>query len=171
MVANLTVGKRGYEGAWPEMKEAALRAQALKDDLLSAVDEDTRAFNKVMEGFGLPKATEDQVREKEAALERAYKEATLVPLGVLEKCVELLELAALVARKGNKNSVSDAGVAGLIAGAAAAGAFYNVKINLPGIRDGAFKEEVLGKGDEFMNEVSRLAEETRNLIEREFAGA
>jgi glutamate formiminotransferase/formiminotetrahydrofolate cyclodeaminase len=171
MVANLTVGKRGYGEAAAEMKEAALKAQRLKDDLLAAVDEDTRAFNKVMEGFGLPKGTEDQAREKEAALENAYKQATLVPLGVLEKCVQLLGLATLVARKGNKNSVSDAGVAGLIAEAAAAGALYNVKINLPAIRDGAFKEEVLRKGDEFMTEVGRLGQETRGLVERELAKA
>jgi glutamate formiminotransferase/formiminotetrahydrofolate cyclodeaminase len=169
MVANLTVGKKGYEEVSPEMKETALRAQRLKDELLAAVDEDTKAFNRVMESFGLPKGTEVQAREKEAALEEAYKEATLVPLGVLEKCGQLLELAVSVAGKGNKNSVSDAGVAGLMAEAAAAGAFYNVKINLPGLRDEAFKGEVLRKGDEFMNKVSRLGEETRGLVERRMA--
>jgi glutamate formiminotransferase/formiminotetrahydrofolate cyclodeaminase len=165
MVANLTVGKKGYEEVVEEMKEAALKAQQLKDDLLRAVDEDTLAFNKVMEAFGLPRGSEQQIKEKDAALEKASKQATLVPLGVLEKCGPLLELARLVAQKGNKNSLSDAGVAGLIAEAAAAGAFYNIKINLPGIRDDTFKAEALKKGDELMSKVARLGAEIRGLIE------
>ena len=164
MVANLTVGKRGYEEVSDEMKEAALKAQKLKDELLAAVDEDTRAFNKVMEAFGLPKGSEEQLTEKEAALEQASREATIVPLGVLQKCGPLLELAGLVARKGNKNSLSDAGVAGLLAEAAAAGAFYNVQINLPGIKDVGFKEEALKKGGETMSRVARLGEEIRTLV-------
>jgi glutamate formiminotransferase/formiminotetrahydrofolate cyclodeaminase len=167
MVANLTVGKKGYEEVLGEMKEAALKAQNLKDDLLRAVDEDAQAFNKVIEAFGLPKGSEQQVKEKDEALEKASKLATLVPLGVLEKCVPLLELAKLVAQKGNKNSLSDAGVAGLIAEAAAAGAFYNVKINLPGIRDENFKVETLKKGDELMSTVSRLGAEIRGLVEQQ----
>jgi len=167
MVANLTVGKKGYEEVLGEMKEAALKAQNLKDDLLRAVDEDSQAFNKVIEAFGLPKGSEQQVKEKDEALEKASKLATLVPLGVLEKCVPLLELAKLVAQKGNKNSLSDAGVAGLIAEAAAAGAFYNVKINLPGIRDENFKVETLKKGDELMSTVSRLGAEIRGLVEQQ----
>ena len=165
MVANLTVGKKGYEEVSGEMKEAALKAQVLKDDLLGAVDEDTRAFNKVMEAFGLPKGSEEQVKEKDAALEKSSKQATLVPLDVLEKCGSLLELALLVAQKGNKNSLSDAGVAGLMAEAAAAGAFYNVKINLPWIRDSDFKEEALKKGDELMSRVARLGAEIRGVVE------
>ncbi len=164
MVANLTVGKRGYEEVSDEMKEAALKAQKLKDELLAAVDEDTRAFNKVMEAFGLPKGSEEQLKEKEAALEQASREATIVPLGVLQKCGPLLELAGLVARKGNKNSLSDAGVAGLLAEAAAAGAFYNVQINLPGIKDVGFKEEALKKGGETMSRVAQLGEEIRTLV-------
>jgi glutamate formiminotransferase/formiminotetrahydrofolate cyclodeaminase len=165
MVANLTVGKKGYEDVSEEMKEAALKAQGLKDELLAAVDEDTRAFNKVMEAFGLPKGSEDQVKEKEEALERAAKEATIVPLGVLMKCGTLLELASLVAGKGNKNSLSDAGVAGLLAEAAAAGAFYNVRINLPGIRDAEFKQETLKTGAEMMTRTAGLGKEIRARIE------
>jgi glutamate formiminotransferase len=165
MVANLTVGKKGYEDVSEEMKEAALKAQGLKDELLAAVDEDTRAFNKVMEAFGLPRGSEEQVKEKEEALERAAKEATIVPLGVLMKCGTLLELASLVTGKGNKNSLSDAGVAGLLAEAAAAGAFYNVRINLPGIRDAEFKQETLKTGAEMMTRTAGLGKEIRARIE------
>lgn len=142
MVGNLTYGKKGYEGAKPEMKRVALRAQTLKDDLLEAVDLDTRAFNRVMESFRLPKGTEDQARERDRAVEEASKEATLVPFGVLEASAELVGLAEAVAREGNKNSVSDAGVAGLTALAAGKGAYYNVRINLPGIKDEDFKARI-----------------------------
>ncbi|MEW5902257.1 MAG: glutamate formimidoyltransferase, partial [Acidobacteriota bacterium] len=100
MVANLTVGKKSYEDAQEEMRNLAVKAQKLKDDLLRAVDSDTRAFNKVMEAARLPRGNEEQAREKEAAFEKASKEATLVPFGVLGKCVELLELARLAAEKG-----------------------------------------------------------------------
>jgi len=164
MVANLSVGKKGYESAEQEMKDAAVKAQALKDELLKAVDEDTRAFNKVMDAFRLPKATEEQAREKEAAMEKASKEATLVPLVVLEKSIPLLELAKLVGMKGNKNSLSDAGVAGLTAEAAAEGACYNVKINLPGIQDESFKKEIKEKADSLVKKAKELGEELRRLV-------
>lgn len=167
MVANLTVGKKGYEEVSEKMKEAALKAQKLKEDLLQAVDDDTRAFNKVIDALGLPKGSEEQVKEKEAAIESASKQATLVPLGVLERCRPLLELASFVAQRGNPNSLSDAAVAGLIAEAAAAGAFHNVRINLPGIRDDIFKEEVLKQGGEFLSQAARLGEEVRVLVEQQ----
>jgi len=167
MVANLTVGKKAYKGVEQEMKDAAVEAQALKDDLLRAVDEDTRAFNKVMEAFKLPGASEDQVKEKEAAVEKAFKEATLVPLGVLEKSIVLLELAKVVATKGNKNSLSDAGVAGVIAEAAAWGALDNVKINLLGIKDNAFKEDIKKKAERLEKRAAELRREIRQLIEEE----
>lgn len=167
MVANLTVGKKGYEGVEQEMKETAVEAQALKDDLLRAVDEDTRAFNKVMEAFKLPRATEDQAKEKEAAVEKAFKEATLVPLAVLEKSILLLELAKIVATKGNKNSLSDAGVAGVIAEAAAQGASDNVKINLLGIKDDAFKKDIKKKAEALEKKATELRREIRRLINEE----
>jgi glutamate formiminotransferase/formiminotetrahydrofolate cyclodeaminase len=167
MVANLTFGKKGYEGVLGGMKEAALQAQRLKEDLLAAVDEDTQAFDKVMEAFSLPKGSEEQAKEKEAALEEASKQATLVPLGVLEKCVPLLETAMLVAQKGNKNSLSDAGVAGLIGEAAATGALYNIKINLSGIRDDIFKQDTLKKADELMRTVVSLGAGIRGVVEKE----
>jgi glutamate formiminotransferase/formiminotetrahydrofolate cyclodeaminase len=167
MVANLTVGKKGYESVEQEMKESAVKAQVLKDELLRAVDEDTRAFNKVMDAFRLPRATEEQIKEKEVAIEKASKEATLVPLAVLQKSISLLELAKFVALKGNKNSLSDAGVSGLIAEAAAQGAYYNIKINLPGIHDDEFKEEIKKKADSLEKKASELGAELRRLIREE----
>ena len=142
MVANLTVGKKGYEGVREDMVATAVRAQALKDGLLEAVDRDTRAFNKVMDAFRLPKTSAEQALEKERAVEDANKEATLVPLEVLENAVEAVALAGNAAAKGNRNSVSDAGVAGLAGLAAGEGAYYNILTNLAGIKDQKFVGDV-----------------------------
>jgi glutamate formiminotransferase/formiminotetrahydrofolate cyclodeaminase len=136
------VGKKGYEAVHDDMVATAVRGQALKDQLLDAVDRDTKAFNKVMEAFRLPKTTPEQAAEKDRAVEEANKEATLVPLEVLEKAVEAAGLARTAAAGGNRNSVSDAGVAGLAAEAAGEGAYYNVLINLAGIKDKKFSEQV-----------------------------
>jgi glutamate formiminotransferase/formiminotetrahydrofolate cyclodeaminase len=167
MVANLTVGKRGYEEAGKEMRETAVRAQALKDALLDAVDRDTRAFNKVMDALRLPKTTPEQAKEKEAALEEATKEATRVPLEILEWSVEAAGLAKTVAARGFRSSLSDAGVGGLAGAAAGEGAFYNVLINLPGIKDEAFKARVRRRAERMKSELDRITAQTRRLIEKE----
>lgn len=167
MVANLTVGKKSYESVDQEMRESAIKAQVYKDELLRAVDEDTRAFDRVMDAFRLPRATDEQAREKEAAVETASKDATLVPLAVLEKCVPLLELAGVVAAKGNRNSLSDAGVAGLLAGAAAEGAYYNARINLANIRDDVFKEDIRQRADALLKRVAELGDALRDHIRKE----
>lgn len=165
MVANLTYGKKGYEGSGEDMKRVAVRAQELKDELLRAVDLDTRAFNKVIEAFRLPKGTEDQNREREAAVEDAFKEAALVPLGVLAAAAELIELAEAVARKGNRNSVSDAGVAGLTAQAAGEGAYYNVRINLPGIKDERFKTRTAKRAEALRRKLERSSLALKKYME------
>ncbi len=157
MVANLTYGKKGYEESGQEMKRIAVRAQELKDELLCAVDLDTRAFNKVMEALRLPKGTEDQKKEREAALEDASKGAALVPLSVLTATAELIELAEVVARKGNRNSLSDAGVAGLAAQAAGEGAYYNVQINLPSIKDERFKARTAKQAEALKRKLERTS--------------
>lgn len=171
MVANLTIGKKGYEDVQAELKEAAVKAQSAKDEMLRAIDEDTRAFNKVMEAFRLPKGTEEQGREKEVAIESAYVKATRVPLGVLDKSASLLELAKTAAFKGNKSSLSDAGVAALVAEAAAVGAHYNVLINLPNIRDEIFREDVKRKAQSFLEKAHKLATEVRDFVMQELGKA
>jgi glutamate formiminotransferase/formiminotetrahydrofolate cyclodeaminase len=171
MVGNLTYGKKGYEGAKAEMKRVAVRAQALKDDLMRAVDLDTRAFNRVIESLRLPKGTEEQVRERDKAVEAASKEATLVPFGVLEAATELIGLAEVVAREGNRSSVSDAGVAGLAALAAGKGAYFNVRINLPGIKDGDFKARIGERSDALRETLVRSSDSLDALMETALKGA
>jgi glutamate formiminotransferase/formiminotetrahydrofolate cyclodeaminase len=139
MVANLTVGKKGYEGAWADLAAMAERGQALKDRLARAVDDDTDAFNRVMEAMRLPKGTPEQQAERSRAIEAANKAAADVPLQTARLCLEAIELADLAAKQGNRNSASDAGVAALASRAGVEGAALNVRINLAGIADEAFK--------------------------------
>jgi glutamate formiminotransferase / formiminotetrahydrofolate cyclodeaminase len=135
MVANLTAGKKGYEEADQEMRTVAAKAQGLKDALLRAVDDDSSAFDEVMGAMKLPKKTDDEIRRRQDALETATKKAVEVPLSVVGWCAEAVDLVEAVAKKGNRNSISDAGVAALALRAAAAGAALNVLINLPGLAD------------------------------------
>jgi glutamate formiminotransferase/formiminotetrahydrofolate cyclodeaminase len=167
MVANLTTGKTGYEDVQKDAIKIALTAQALKDEFLRAVDLDTLAFNKVMDAMKMAKKTDEQKKERDKAIEEASKEATLVPLGVLEKSIEALKLAKEIALKGNKNSLSDAGVAGLAAQAAAEGACYNVKINLPGLEDARFRSKIKKQATTLVKKAVELGQEIREIVEKE----
>jgi glutamate formiminotransferase/formiminotetrahydrofolate cyclodeaminase len=135
MVANLTVGKKGYEAADEEMKSLAAKAQQLKDTFLGAVDDDSKAFDEVMSAMKLPRKTEEEIERRKQAIETATKKAVEVPLSVVELCADTVDIIDAVAKKGNRNSISDAGVAALALRAASAGAALNVLINLPGLAD------------------------------------
>ncbi|MGQ9603323.1 MAG: glutamate formimidoyltransferase [bacterium] len=163
MVASLTFGKKGYEQVQDDVERIGTRAQTLKKDFLSCVDRDTDAFNKVMEAMRLPKKTEEEIAQRKISLEEATKQATLVPLNVLRLCLEAAEIAEQIAQMGNKNSVSDAGVAGAVVRAAAEGAYLNVCINLPGISDQSFREKVLGEAEKLRGQAIEIAERAQQL--------
>lgn len=165
MVSNLTFGKKEYEDVQGKVIELAIKAQELKDDFLRAVDLDTIAFNKVMDAFRMKKKTDEQKEERDAAIEEATKQATLVPFEVLEKSIHALDLAKEIAKHGNKNSISDAGVAGLTAQTAAEGAFYNVIINLPNIKDKKFTTEIKASAENLKNEAVKVGNEIREILE------
>lgn len=167
MVSNLTFGKKGYESIQSKVKHLAIQAQLLKDEFLQAVDLDTKAFNKLMAAFKLPKKTIKQKTEREKEVEATTKEATLVPFQVLEKSVEALKLAKELALNGNKNSISDAGVAALAAQTAAEGAYYNIKINLSSIKDEKFKSQIKKEAAAMKESSIGLGEEIRKIIEKE----
>jgi glutamate formiminotransferase/formiminotetrahydrofolate cyclodeaminase len=167
MVSNLTVGKKEYANVQQKVIELAVTAQELKDEFLRAVDLDTQAFNKVMETFRMKQKTEEQKKERDAAIEEATKQATLVPLDVLEKSIEALVLAKQIAEHGNKNSISDAGVAGLTAQTAAEGAYYNVIINLPNIQDKKFTTEIKAKAVLLKNKAVSIGDQIRKMLEGE----
>jgi len=158
MVANLTFGKKGFEASWPLMNDLANQAQKLKAEFIAAIDEDTEAFNRIGAARKLPKDTDDNKRLRDQAIEQANKDATMVPLLVLEKTVKAIEIAEIVAAKGNPNTLSDAGVAGLTARAAADGALYNVLINLQGLSDQTFTAEIRQRALTAAEQVRRKAE-------------
>lgn len=167
MVSNLTVGKKEYEDIQSKIKDLATHGQALKDQLLHDVDADTAAFNNVIAAMRMTKKTDEQKEARATAIEETSKEATLVPFGVLEKCVEALKLAKEVVLHGNKNSLSDAGVAGLTAQAGAEGAFYNVRINLPDIQDEKFKKDISHRANSSKEEAVKLGNEIKDLVLKE----
>lgn len=167
MVSNLTAGKKEYEGVREKAMELAMAAQMLKDEFLRAVDLDTAAFNRVMEAFRMKKKTEEQKKQRAEAIQNATKEATLVPMDVLEKSLKALALAKEIAIHGNKNSISDAGVAGLTGRTAAEGAYYNVIINLPAIQDDEFKAEIKAKATRLKNDALKISDEIRAILEEE----
>jgi glutamate formiminotransferase/formiminotetrahydrofolate cyclodeaminase len=145
MVANLTVGKAGYESAWQSSSSLAERAQELKAALLRAVDDDTKAFDDVLAAMRLPKATDADKTARTAAIATAYETATAVPLETARLCLQALELARQAALTGNRNSASDAGVGALLAKAGLDGAVMNVRINLPSVPEGNFKTATLAE--------------------------
>ncbi len=133
MVANLTVGKRSFEEVWDELNATAEKSQELKDWFAHAIDADTDAFTEVINANRMSAKSDEEKAAKKAALRDANRGATMVPLEVLERSLEIFDLAEHVATKGLEASASDAGVASLCAMAAAEGAYYNVLINLNGI--------------------------------------
>jgi len=166
MVANLTVGKKGYESVWEEMKRVAVQAQGLKDRFVAAVDRDTDAFNEVMAAFKLPKGTPEQKQARDAAVLEATKRATLVPLDVLKMVPDALAAALAVAQRGNKNSASDAGVAAGALRTAAEGAWLNVRINLGGISDEDFKRRVRAEGLAALEAARKAADEVERVVDQ-----
>src|SRR5213595_1823044 len=139
MVANLSAGKRGWDDKLEYFSTWAVRAQQLKDELLSLVDEDTAAFNKVMDASALPKESAEEKAARSAAIEQATKYAAEVPLKVMETASKSYELLTEMAEKGNPASVSDVGVGALATRACIEGAALNVRINLASLKDEKFK--------------------------------
>jgi glutamate formiminotransferase/formiminotetrahydrofolate cyclodeaminase len=139
MVANLSAGKRGWDDKLEYFSDWAVKAQQLKDQLLSLVDEDTAAFNKVMDAFALPKEATEEKAARAAAIEQATKYAAEVPLKVMETASKSYDLLAEMAERGNPASVSDVGVGALATRAGIEGAALNVRINLAQLKDEKFK--------------------------------
>ncbi|MFP4467447.1 MAG: glutamate formimidoyltransferase [Bacteroidales bacterium] len=148
MVANLSSHKRGWDERWEEFSVWAEKGQAIKDELLFLVDEDTRAFNRIMEAFGMPKKSEEDKKLRHQAIQEATRYAIEIPFRVMKKAYESMEVMQMMVENGNPNSISDAGVGALCARTAVRGAFMNVKINAEGLEDKAFFEKIFGEARE-----------------------
>jgi len=142
MVANLTIGKKGYEAVQKEMKEIAAAASKLRKKMVKDIDKDATAYNEVMNAFKMPQNTEKQQDRRNKAIQDGLKNASLVPLSVASDALSIMDLTARVIRKGNKNAATDGAVAALTARAAILGALYNVKTNLNFIEDHKFLKEM-----------------------------
>jgi glutamate formiminotransferase/formiminotetrahydrofolate cyclodeaminase len=169
MVANLTVGKKGYEAAWIDLSELAERAQVVKDRLVGAVDDDTDAFNAAMAAMRMPKSTPGEQAARNAALEAGYQLAARVPLETANACLDAMRLSLVAAEKGNRNSASDAGVAALMARAGVEGAAFNVLINLGSVKDETFKQACRSEIDGLLQAAGALCDQVVAKVRSTFA--
>jgi glutamate formiminotransferase/formiminotetrahydrofolate cyclodeaminase len=169
MVGNLTFAKKGYEAVRNEMEIVAEKAQPLKDFFIEAIDKDTEAFNRLMAAFSLPKKSDEEKKARQAAIDEATKGATLVPFTVLERSRTAAELALAVAKKGNRNSLSDAGVAGLAAALCAEGALYNVLINTQELPAGSYRAETRAQARQMCASVLETVAKIRAEMEKALA--
>ena len=165
MVANLSAHKRGWDERWKEFSDVAEQGQALIGELLALVDEDTAAFNRIMDAFSLPKGTEEEKAARGRAIEEATLYAASVPLRTMEASLKALPLALEMARKGNPASASDAGVAALAALAGIRGARLNVRINAAGLSDPAPAKPLLERADEIVKEALQIEQQVLDAVE------
>jgi formiminotetrahydrofolate cyclodeaminase len=165
MVCRLTVSKKQYVEVREELSDIRDRADGFRRELERLIDDDKRAFSAVMDAFKLPKGTPEEIVHRDSAIEKTTKRAAEVPLTVMQNAVDVLKLAAIVAVKGNQNSVSDAGVAGLMGLTAVEGAGYNVRINLTSLKDQDFVAGMRREVQSLRREALELADEIKQHVE------
>ncbi|MGA7161331.1 MAG: cyclodeaminase/cyclohydrolase family protein [Bacteroidota bacterium] len=163
MVCNLTIGKKKYLDVQGEMEEVLKRSETLRASITKLIDEDTEAFNAVMSAMNLPKETEEQKTNRSGAIQLATKNATEIPLRLMQFCEDALRFTKITAEKGNVNSISDAGVAALMLHAACLGARLNVQINLGGLKDSVYVRESTSRAESVSQRVEAMS---RDILER-----
>lgn len=164
MVANLSSHKRGWDERWEEFSDWAEKGKAFQIQLMKLVDEDTNAFNKIMDAFSLPKKTEEEKAIRKQAVQEATRFATEVPFKTMQLCYECMSVAKAMAEIGNPNSVTDAGVGALAARAGVVGAFLNVKINASGLDDKAYAEKIIREGENVVEKAGQLEAEILQIV-------
>ncbi len=169
MVANLSSHKRGWDERWEEYSKWAEKGQALKEELLFLVDEDTRSFNRIMEAFKLPGKTEEDKNARKQAIQAATKYAIEVPFRVMKKAYESMAVMEAMAGKGLQSSTSDAAVGALCARMALRGAFLNVKINATDLDDKGFYEKIYKEGIELEEMAHKKEEAIVKMVEKTIA--
>jgi glutamate formiminotransferase/formiminotetrahydrofolate cyclodeaminase len=169
MVAGLTAGKKGYEAVSEEMTQRKQALTPMRSQFTAFIDKDAKAFDRVMAAFKLPKGTDAEKAARSAAIQEATKGACEVPLAVMELAVEALRHGEAIAERGNKTSITDAGVGGLQLQLALKGAYMNVRINLPSIKDAAYVERQKAHAAQLLEEGNRLAAQIEKTVERGLA--
>lgn len=165
MVANLSSHKRGWDERWEEFSDWAEKGKAFQCELIKMVDEDTNAFNYIMDAFGLPKKTDEDKAARQKAIQDATKYATEVPFKTMELCFNSMEVAKAMAEIGNPNSVTDAGVGALAARSGVIGAFLNVKINAAGLDDKEFASKIIADGEAMVEKAKALEAEILKIVD------
>ncbi len=164
MVCNLTVGKKKYADVQDDIKALLDRAETLRHELIGLLEADVEVYTKVSKAMKMPRDTEEQKAVRSAAMEKALKAATEVPMKVADACVQVIDLCRPAAEKGNVNAVSDAGVAVLMAEAGLRSAALNVLINLGWIKDEEFVAESRAKLDALLEGKPALKDEIYDLV-------
>ncbi len=165
MVANLSAHKAGWDEKWEFFSKWAEKGQAYKNKLLYLVDEDTNAFNKIIDGFRMPKGSEKEINDRKAAIEEATKYATQIPFQVMETAYQSMEVMQAMLKDGLQNSLSDAGVGILCARTAVIGAYFNVRINAKDIKDRKFADDILKKAEKIYKAAIKIEQETIEYID------
>lgn len=166
MVANLSAHKAGWDDRWEEFSQWADKGKTYMDQLLKLIDEDTSAFNKIMDAFGLPKGTDAEKAARKHAIQEATLYAIEIPYKVMELSFQSMEVMKAMAEIGNPNSVSDAGVGALAARSAVMGAYLNVKINAEGLDDKTKVAEFINQGRQLVSKAQALEIEILNIVEK-----
>ena len=156
MVANLTIGKKGYEEFEEEMKEISIAVLEYRNKLIADIDKDSNAYDAVIAAYRLPKSNDEERDRRSGAIQEALKNAVLVPLEVAKMGLDIIKLAGNIVRDGNKNAITDGAVAAMMARTALLSAFYNVKINLSSIKDEAFVNEISGQARDMEIKIQKL---------------
>lgn len=166
MVANLSAHKRGWDERWKEFSDWAEKGQAIKEELVALVDEDTRAFAAIMDAFSLPKDSDKAKAERDAAIQKATMNAAIVPLRTMKAAYRAFEVAQAMAEKGNPNSASDAGVAAIAARGAVLGAYLNVKINASSLSDSQEAEKLIGEAGEIAVKAEEMEKKILGIVNK-----
>lgn len=164
MVANLSSHKKGWDERWEEFSNWAEKGEQYKAKLVGLVDADTRAFNRIMQAFGLPKSTDAEKAARHAAIQEATRYAIEIPFQVMQTAYESMEVIKAMAETGNPNSVSDAGVGALCARASVMGAFMNVRINASGYDDKGFVADIIDRGRKIENNTIALENDILKVV-------
>ncbi len=164
MVANLSSHKKGWDERWEEFSNWAEKSQEYKNELMKLVDADAKAFNKIMQAFGLPKSNDEEKAIRKNAIQEATKTAIEIPFKVMQTSYGSMEVIKAMAESGNPNSVSDAGVGALCARTAVIGAFLNVRINAAGYDDKNFVNDIIAKGKEIENKTIELEKKILQMV-------
>jgi len=164
MVANLSAHKKGWDNRWKEFSDWAQKGQEIKSALLKLVDEDTLAFNAIMNAFALPKNTDEEKQTRSKAIQTATKHAIEIPFRVMELSYQSFDIIAAMAKEGNPNSISDAGVGALCARTAVYGAYLNVLINAQSLKDETFKKDVTTKAEQILNSTLQKEQQILEIV-------